>query len=121
MKKIIFLLASAFVLCVFNVFATNNDEQTSLQGETVCNFSLNHYTGKFLAFSDGRVVTSNIKVRQTCTAETTQRATVYVYVDKVLVASDVFEIKAGRLESTGERHIRVSKEYKDKSYTLKVI
>ena len=119
MKKIIFLLASAFVLCVFNVFATNNDEQTSLQGETVCNFSLNHYTGKFTHYGSD-VITHNIYVRQTCTAETTQRATVYVYVDNVLVASDVFEIKAGRLESAG-KYIRVPKEYKDKSYTLKVI
>lgn len=113
MKKILFLVAAVFTLCASYVFATNSESQTTTS--QVCQFSLNHYTG---TISSG--YTSSIVVRLNCPQENDVCATVFVYIDGEVVASDIFEISAGKKES-GSYKILVPSGYAGKRYTLKVM
>ncbi len=116
MKKIIVLLASVFAINTFNAFATNNKTTVETQTESdfyTCHFSLNHYSGT--TYMDGQ--TNSIRVRLNCPQEKDVYATVYVYIDGECVASQLFEIKAGKTESTSTT---ITTDYSGKKYTLKV-
>ena len=116
MKKFLFLLVSAFILCTSNVFATNSKETNSTKTENpqVCKFSLNHYTGTINSNS-----TNFVTVLLSCAQEEDVTATVDVYIDGELVASKLYTITAGKKESSSS-YIVVSSENNGKRYTLKV-
>ena len=116
MKKFLFLLVSAFILCTSNVFATNSKETNSTKTENpqVCKFSLSHYTGTITSSS-----TNNVTVLLSCAQEEDVTATVDVYIDGELVASKLYTITAGNKQSRNE-WIEVPSEYNGKRYTLKV-
>ena len=107
MKKIVFLLVSAFMLCTSNVFATNKKETNSTKTENpqVCKFSLDHYTGEVYNES-----TKAVKVQLSCAQKEEVTATVYVYINDELVASKLFTIEAGKKVSE-ESSINVPSEY----------
>lgn len=117
MKKIIILLASVFVLCAYNISATNNEKPTSSQANEIpkCEFTLDHYTGKINSNS----YTNNVTVQLNCTQEKEVSANVFVYVNKELVASKVFTIPAGEKAATASS-IYVPNEYIGMKYTLEV-
>ena len=117
MNKILFLVAAVFTLCASYVFATNSESQTTTS--QVCQFSLNHYTGTIKNGYHGNY-TSEIVVRLNCPQENDVCATVFVYIDGEVVASDIFEISAGKKES-GSYKILVPSGYAGKRYTLKVM
>lgn len=116
MKKFLFLLVSAFILCTSNVFATNIKETNSTKTENpqVCKFSLSHYTGTITSGS-----TNSVTVLLSCAQEEDVTATVDVYIDGELVASKLYTITAGYKDSQGSS-IKVPSEYNGKRYTLKV-
>lgn len=116
MKKFLFLLVSAFILCTSNVFATNSKETNSTKTENpqVCKFSLSHYTGKITSGS-----TNDVAVLLSCAQEEDVTATVDVYIDGELVASKLYTITAGEKVS-GSSYIVVPSENNGKRYTLKV-
>lgn len=113
MKKILFLVAAVFALCTSYVFATNSETQTSTS--QVCQFSLNHYTGTITSNN----CTQNIQVRLNCARDADVTATVFVYIDGELVASDLYTIYDGD-KSSGTKCIQVPLGNKGKKYTLKV-
>lgn len=117
MKKFLFLLVPAFILCTSNVFATNSKETNSTKTENpqVCKFSLNHYTGTIATSSR----TSMVTVLLSCAQEEDVTATVDVYIDGELVASQLYTITAGNKNSSSAS-ISVPSEYNGKRYTLKV-
>ncbi|MBO7194035.1 MAG: hypothetical protein J6V47_07085 [Bacteroidaceae bacterium] len=117
MKKFLFLLVSAFILCTSNVFATNSKETNSTKTENpqVCKFSLSHYTGTINLSSR----TAQVTVLLSCAQEEDVTATVDVYIDGELVASKLYTITAGNKKS-GSAWIAVPSEYNGKRYTLKV-
>lgn len=117
MKKILFLVAAVFTLCASYVFATNSESQTTTS--QVCQFSLNHYTGT-IKEGHHEGYTSGIVVRLNCPQENDVCATVFVYIDGEVVASDIFEISAGSKDSFSKT-IEVPSEYAGKRYTLKVM
>lgn len=120
MKKIIILLASVFALCAYNISATNNEKPTSSQANEIpkCEFTLNHYTGTI--FNNGPLVlTKGVTVQLNCPQEKEVSANVFVYVNKELVASQVFTIPAGEKASTSS-NITVPSEYNGMKYTLEV-
>ena len=113
MKKFLFLVAAVFALCTSYVFATNSETQTSTS--QVCQFSLNHYTGTINTSS----TTSSIVVRLNCAQTADVTATVFVYIDGELVASDLYTIYKGKT-SSGSACINVPSGNSGKKYTLKV-
>lgn len=117
MKKILFILVSALVFCTSNIFATNRDEATSTQINLsqVCQFSLNHYTGEITwqGYTKGIIVGLN------CPQTNDVHATVFVYIDDELVASQIFTISEGEMQSRSS-YINVGSEYEGKKYTLRV-
>lgn len=119
MKKIICLLVSAFALCTFNVYATNPEEPVEAKennSPVKCEFSLNHYTGNIY---NGN--TQYIMVRLNCVQTEDVTATVYVYIDNELVASDLYTIKKGQMNSHSPgKPISVGKSYDGKKYKLDV-
>ncbi len=119
MKKIICLLVSAFALCTFNVYATNPEEPVEAKENTSpvkCEFSLNHYTGNIF---NGN--TQYIMVRLNCVQTENVTATVYVYIDNELVASDLYTIKKGQMNSHNPgKPISVGNSYEGKKYKLEV-
>ena len=117
MKKFLFLLVSAFILCTSNVFATNSKETNSTKTENpqVCKFSLSHYTGTINSSSR----TAPVTVLLSCAQEEDVTATVDVYIDGELVASKLYTITAGKKESESSS-IEVPSEYKGKKYILDV-
>ena len=117
MKKIIVLLVSAFALCAYSVFATNNDESASSHEDNsfvYCQFSLDHYAG---TVTDA--YTKDVQVRLNCAQSEDVAATVFVYVDGEVIASDVFKICKGQMKSE-VRCIKCGSEYNGKKYTLKL-
>ena len=116
MKKFLFLLVSAFILCTSNVFATNSKETNSTKTENpqVCKFSLNHYTGTILTSGQ----TKSVTVLLSCAQEEDVTATVDVYIDGELVASKLYTITAGQ-KNSASACIAVG-GYNGKRYTLKV-
>ena len=118
MKRILLLLVSVFAFCTLYIFATNSHEMISSNAniyQLKCQFSLNHYAGTIR-----NCTTSSIKVRLNCAQTEDVAATVFVYINGDLIASDVFVIKKGAMESSGKDLIRVPKEYLGMKYTLKV-
>ncbi len=118
MKKIICLLVSAFALCTFNVYATNPEEPVEAKENTspvTCEFSLNHYTGT-VAYGS----TQPIIVQLNCVQTEDVTATVYVYIDNELVASDLFTIDKGEMKSPSNVSISVGQSYSGKKYKLEV-
>lgn len=117
MKKIIILLVSAFALCASNVYATNSEKPAMSQvvsSPEKCELSLNKYVGTVKdAF------TAAVEVGLNCAQPKDVSATVYVYIDNDLVASDIFTIKKGEMYSVYS-DILLSDEYNGKKYTLKV-
>lgn len=81
-----------------------------------CQFSLNHYAG---TISNKDYSTSLITVRLNCAQTEDVAATVFVYINGDLIASDVFVIKKGKMESSSG-YIMVPNEYAGMKYTLKV-
>ena len=121
MKKILFLMVSAFFLCASLVFATNSQESTSVNSENIpeavkCEFTLNHYTG---TFPRNNVWTGNIVVQLNCPMDEDVTVNVYVWVGDELVASKPFTIKAGN-KTSEEAAIVVSKDYAGMKYRLTV-
>ena len=119
MKKILFLLVSAFALCTSNVCATNGQQTTVAQVENspqVCKFSLNHYRGTI----NDEAKTTFIEVILSCAQPEEVTATVDVYVDGERVASQLFTIRAGQKESYEKCSIMVPEEYIGKKYVLEV-
>ncbi len=116
MKKFLFLLVSAFILCTSNVFATNSKETNSTKTENpqVCKFSLSHYTGTISSGS-----TNSVKVLLSCAQDEDVTATVDVYIDGELVASKLYTIKAGKKQSDSA-WIEVPSGYSGKKYKLDV-
>lgn len=123
MKKILFLLVSAFALCTSNVCATNGQQTTVAQVENnpqVCKFSLNHYRGT-LSPAYKCACTANIVVMLSCPQPEDVTATVDVYVDGERVASQLFTIRAGEKSSSSDGYrIEVPQEYNGKKYVLEV-
>lgn len=91
-------------------------ESTTFNGETpqVCQFSLSKYTG---TISGG--YTGSFKVRVSCPSDDTLRATVGVFIDRELIASEVVEIQSGKTES-GSINITVGADYDGKKFNLVV-
>ena len=123
MKKILFLLVSAFALCTSNVCATNGQQTTVAQVENnpqVCKFSLDHYRGTIgeVKGEFGKC-TQPVMVMLSCPQPEDVTATVDVYVDGERVASKLFTISAGKKESNYEC-INVPEEYDGKKYVLEV-
>lgn len=120
MKKILFLMVSAFVLCASLVFATNSQESTSVNSENIpeavkCEFTLNHYTGTF----PRNAWTDKIVVQLNCPMDEDVTVNVHVWVGDELIASKPFTIKAGK--KTSEEHsIVVSDDYAGMKYRLTV-
>lgn len=118
MKKIIILLVTVFALSAYNTFATNNAKPTSSQTNEIpkCEFTLNHYTGEIFQHQTREVI-----VRLNCPQEKEVSANVFVYVNKELVASQVFTIPAGKKASEGSE-IPVPQEpnHNGMKYTLEV-
>ena len=118
MKKILFLLVSAFALCTSNVCATNGQQTTVAQVENspqVCKFSLDHYRGTI----SPSALTDAVTVILSCAQPEDVTATVDVYVDGERVASKLFTISAGK-DSSSSGCIKVPKEYIGKKYVLEV-
>lgn len=120
MKKIIILLVTVFALSAYNTFATNNEKPTSSQTNEIpkCEFTLNHYTGT-LTNNRTPVLTKAVTVQLNCPQEKEVSANVFVYVNKELVASQVFTIPAGQKASEAST-ITVPGEYDGMKYTLEV-
>lgn len=122
MKKIIFLIVSAFMLCTSLVIATNNQysDTNNVNQPPVCQFSLNHYTGT-LTLTKGIVYTKEVIVRLNCPQDKDVSATVFVYVNGDLIASDIFTITKGKTVSSNVgSSISCPSEYEGMKYTLKV-
>lgn len=123
MKKIIFLIISAFMLCTSFVIATNNQDsdKNNVNQAPVCQFSLNHYTGTLSALTGSGVNTKSVIVRLNCPQDKDVSATVFVYVNGELIASDIFTITKGKTVSSNNGwSIRCPSEYAGMKYTLKV-
>lgn len=122
MKRILLLLVSVFAFCTSYIFATNSHEMISSNAniyQLKCQFSLNHYAGTIIKGTN-RTCTSSIEVRLNCAQTEDVAATVFVYINGDLIASDVFVIEKGRMVSSGNRWISVPDEYAGMKYTLKV-
>ena len=122
MKKILFLMVSAFVLCTSLVFATNSQESSSVNSENIpedvkCEFTLNHYTG--MVSGGSPCLTRDIKVQINCPMDKAVTVNVYVWVGDELVASQPFTINAKK-SSSEESSIVVPREYKGMKYKLTV-
>lgn len=92
-------------------------ESTAFNGETpqVCQFSLSKYTG---TINGG--YTGSFRVRVSCPSkDDTLRATVGVFIDRELIASEVVEIRSGKTES-GDININVGDDYNGKKFNLAV-
>ena len=118
MKKILFLLVSAFVMCTSVVLATENNDSnsTNVEEPVVCKFSLSKYKGTLS--SGGQTETFNVLLN--CAQGNDVSATVYLKIDGEVVASKVVTISAGK-KSSGDTTISVGREYAGKTYTLTVI
>ena len=118
MKRILLLVVSVFAFCTSYIFATNSHEMISSNAniyQLKCQFSLGRYTGTIY---DGK--TAPIKVKLNCAQTEEVAATVFVYINGDLIASDVFVIKKGEMESRSCRWICVPNEYAGMKYTLTV-
>lgn len=85
-----------------------------------CQFSLNHYAGTIGKYTNQACATSAITVKLNCAQTEDVAATVFVYINGDLIASDVFVIKKGEMESRRNGYINVPAEYAGMKYTLKV-
>lgn len=81
-----------------------------------CQFSLNHYAGT-ISKEKKPAQTNEIKVKLNCAQTEDVAATVFVYINGDLIASDVFVIKKGSMESI-LKTIFVPDEYYGMKYTL---
>lgn len=81
-----------------------------------CQFSLDHYAGTI----SENCKTLSITVKLNCAQTEDVAATVFVYINGDLIASDVFVIKKGNMQSSGNGWITVPDEYAGMKYTLKV-
>lgn len=118
MKRIL-LLVSVFAFCTSYIFATNSHEMISSNAniyQLKCQFSLNHYAGTITQDCH----TSSITVKLNCAQTEDVAATVFVYINGDLIASDVFVIKKGEMESRRVSWISVPDEYAGMKYTLDV-
>lgn len=121
MKRILLLLVSVFAFCTSYIFATNSHEMISSNAniyQLKCQFSLNHYAGT-ISREHQVCNTSSIRVKLNCAQTEDVAATVFVYINGDLIASDVFVIEKGKMESSFETII-VPNEYNGMKYTLKV-
>lgn len=122
MKRILLLLVSVFAFCTLYIFATNSHEMISSNAniyQLKCQFSLNHYAGTISKETHRICATSSIRVRLNCAQTEDVAATVFVYINGDLIASDVFVIEKGKMESSSDP-IFVPDEYDGMKYTLKV-
>lgn len=121
MKRILLLVVSVFAFCTSYIFATNSHEMISSNAniyQLKCQFSLNHYAGTIS--KEHRICnTSSIRVKLNCAQTEDVAATVFVYINGDLIASDVFVIEKGKMESNFKT-ITVPDEYDGMKYTLKV-
>lgn len=118
MKKILFLMVSAVVLCSSFVLATNSQESTSVNSESSivkCEFTLNHYTGTF----PRNAWTDKIVVQLNCPMDEDVTVNVHVWVGDERIASQPFTIKAGK-KTSEEASIVVSDDYAGMKYRLTV-
>ena len=124
MKKIIFLMLSAVVLCSSFVLATNSQESTSVNYESSivkCEFTLNHYQGR-LSDEDDRsnvVYTDDVYVKLNCAQKEKISVNVHVWVNGERVTSEIFEFWAGYQQSETKK-IYLPKRYAGMRYKLTV-
>ena len=119
MNKILFTMAFAALSFGHTVFASNDKTKPSISencnSPQVCQFSLSTYTGVI----NNSCKTGIFKVGLSCPQENDVYATVAVFIDGKIVASQVVKVPAGKTQSN-DTAIKVNSNYKGKSYELGV-
>lgn len=115
------ILALAAILALAPAIYASNTQSVKSPSVTndspqVCQFFLSKYTGNL----DGGGDTGPFTVGPSCPQESDAYATVYVFVDKEKVASEVVKIPAGETRSV-QALIKVGTSYAGKSYRLEVL
>lgn len=119
MKKALFLAAAAIMSLGSAVFASTNasdaeSASASAYSPQVCQFSLSHYRGTINSGS-----TARFTVGLSCPQEEDTYATVVVYIDGKIVASEVVQVPANSTKSAPTT-VSVSGSYNGKGYELGV-
>lgn len=119
MKKALFLAAVAIMSLGSAVFASTNasdveSASASTSSPQVCQYSLSHYSG---TINSG--YTAQFTVGLSCPQKEDTYATVVVYIDDKLVASEVVQVPANSTKSA-LTNIRVGGSYNGKGYELGV-
>lgn len=123
MKKILFLMVTAVVMCSSFVLATESKDINSPSFEQIpekCEFSLNHYSGTIYSANNGLgASTGGIKVYLNTPQDKDVYATVYVKIDGKTIASKLFLIRKGLTTSSLDL-VGVDKKFIDMRYELEV-
>lgn len=114
MKKVLFAIVALLMLCPIGFASVVEVPSESASSFLVCQFSLTDYSG---TINNG--CTGQFKVGLSCPQETDVRASVVVYIDGKLVASQVVTIPAGK-DYSKSLSINVGHEYNGMSYELGV-